>query len=68
MKLLEENLHSRPAVTYEQKVGLLSEVVGVRVSKSTVCRAIKRIGYTRKKIGGYSRLCTKSGQDTSYGS
>jgi transposase len=49
MKLLEEDLHSHPACTYEQRVELLSEVVGVRVSKSTVCRAIKRMGYTRKK-------------------
>ena len=48
MKLLEEDLHSRPAVTYEQRVRLLSEVVGVRVSKSAVCRAIKRMATPEK--------------------
>ncbi len=49
MKLLEEDLSSRPAVTYEKRADLLWELVGVRVSKSTICRMIKRLGYTRKK-------------------
>jgi transposase len=49
MKLLEEDLHSRPAVTYEKRADLLCELLGVRVSKSTICRMVRRLGYTRKK-------------------
>jgi transposase len=49
MKLLKEDLHSRPAVTYEKRADLLCELLGLRVSKSTICRMVKRLGYTRKK-------------------
>jgi transposase len=49
MKLLEQDLHSRPAVTYEKRADLLCELLGVRVSKSTICRMVGRLGYTRKK-------------------
>jgi transposase len=49
MKLLEEDLRSRPAVTYEKRANLLNELLGVRVSKSTICRMVGRLGYTRKK-------------------
>ncbi len=49
MKLLEEDLRARPAVTYEKRAALLCELLGTRVSKPTICRAIKRLGYTRKK-------------------
>ena len=49
MKLLEEDLHARPAVTYEKRADLLYELLGVRVSKATMCRTIGRLGYTRKK-------------------
>ena len=49
MRLLEEDLHERPAVTYANRAQLLHRLVGVEVSKATVCRAIKRMGYTRKK-------------------
>jgi transposase len=49
MKLLEEDLHAHPAATYEQRAEFLDELLGVRVSKSTICRMIKRLGYTRKK-------------------
>ena len=49
MKLLEEDLHARPAVTYEKRADLLCELLGVRVSKATIWRMIKRLGYTRKK-------------------
>ena len=49
MKLLEEDLRARPAATYEQRVEFLDELLGVRVSKSTICRTIERLGYTRKK-------------------
>ncbi len=49
MKLLEEDLRSRPAVTYEKRADLLCELLGVRVSKATICRTVRRLGYTRKK-------------------
>ncbi len=51
MKLLEEDLHARPAVAYEKRAELLCELLGVRVSKTTICRMVRRLGYTRKKIG-----------------
>ena len=47
--LLEEDLRVRPAVTYEKRADLLYELLGIKVSKSTICRVIKRLGYTRKK-------------------
>jgi transposase len=47
--LEEEDLRARPAVTYEKRADLLYELLGVRVSKATICRRIKRLGYTRKK-------------------
>ncbi len=49
MKLLEEDLRARPAVTYEKRADLLCELLGVRVSKATLCRTVRRLGYTRKK-------------------
>jgi transposase len=49
MKLLKEDLHSRPAVTYEKRADLLCELLGIRVSKATICRMVRRLGYTRKK-------------------
>jgi transposase len=50
MKLLEEDLRARPAITYEKRADLLWELLGVRVSKeATICRVVKRLGYTRKK-------------------
>ena len=49
MKLLEEDLRSRPAVTYKKGADLLYELLGVRVSEATICRMVGRLGYTRKK-------------------
>jgi transposase len=49
MKLLQEKLRARSTATYEQRAEFLDELLGVRVSKSTICRMIKRLGYTRKK-------------------
>lgn len=49
MKLLEEDLRTRPAGTYEERADLLYELLGVRVSKATICRTIRRLGYARKK-------------------
>jgi hypothetical protein len=49
MKLLEEDLHSRPTVTYEKRADLLCELLGVRVSKSTICPMVGHLGYTTQK-------------------
>lgn len=49
VKLLKEDLHTRPDVTYEKRADLLHELLGIRVSKATICRMVKRLGYTRKK-------------------
>ena len=49
MKLLEQDLHERPSVTYQNRSQLLHQLLGVEVSKATICRAIRRLGYTRKK-------------------
>jgi|SRR5215204_4219781 len=49
MKLLVDDLHARPTVTYERRAALLCELLGVRVSKSTICRMVGHLGYTRKK-------------------
>jgi hypothetical protein len=50
-KLLEEDLHERPFVTLQQRCDYLEAISGVSVSRSTMCRAIARIGSTRKKGG-----------------
>jgi transposase len=49
IKLLEEDLHARPALTYKERADLLCGLLGVRVSKATICRTVRRLGYTRKK-------------------
>ena len=48
-RLLKEDLHRRPEATYGQRAKLLFELLGVQVSEATLCRAVKRLGYTRKK-------------------
>lgn len=48
-KLLEADPHERPAASYDSRAELLYELLGIRVSRATICRTIKRMGYTRKK-------------------
>ena len=48
-KLLEEDLHERPFLTLRQRCDYVETISGVSVSRSTMCRAIARIGSTRKK-------------------
>src|SRR5918911_3254893 len=49
-KLLEEDLKERPFVTLRERCDYVVEAIsGVSVSRSTICRAIARIGSTRKK-------------------
>ncbi len=49
-KLLQEDLHERPFITLQQRCDYVEAAIsGVSVSRSTMCRAIARIGSTRKK-------------------
>ncbi len=48
-RLLEEDLHRRPEATYGQRARLLFELLGLQASEAILCRAVKRLGYTRKK-------------------
>ena len=48
-KLLEEDLNERPFVTLGERCDYVEAISGVSVSRSTMCRAIARIGSTRKK-------------------
>jgi transposase len=49
MRLLEEDLGVRPWASHSQRREFLYVVCGVDVSEATVCRSIKRLGYSRKK-------------------
>ncbi len=49
MRLLEEDLAARPWATHRQRSEFLVAVSGVNVSEATICRAIKRLGHSRKK-------------------
>ncbi len=48
-RLLAADLEERPFVTLWQRREYLKAVAGVLVSRSTICRAIVRLGSTRKK-------------------
>jgi transposase len=48
-KLLEEDLKERPFVILQQRCDYLRVVAGLEVSRSVVCRTIKRMDSTRKK-------------------
>ena len=48
-KLLEEDLKERLFVTLQERCDYLEAITGLSVSRSTMCRAIARIGSTRKK-------------------
>ena len=51
MKLLEEDLGKRPFLSLRERCEYIGAVTGLSVSRSTMCRAIARIGPTRKKGG-----------------
>ena len=53
-KLLQADLEERPFLTLQERCEYLRAVASVEVSRSTVCRAIKRMEATRKK--GEDRL------------
>jgi transposase len=48
-RLLEKDLEERPAATLRQRREFLRSVGGVSVSESTVSRALRRLGFSRKK-------------------
>jgi transposase len=48
-RLLEEDLKERPFVTLQERCEYLRAVAGLEVSRSVVCRTIKRMDSTRKK-------------------
>jgi transposase len=50
-KLLAEDLQERPFITLKERCEYVEALSGVSVSRSTMCRAIARIGSTRKKGG-----------------
>jgi transposase len=50
-KLLEDDLQQRPYRTLQDRCEYIEVITGLSVSRSTVCRAIARIGPTRKKGG-----------------
>jgi transposase len=53
-KLLQADLEEHPFFTLQQRCEYLRAVASVEVSRSTVCRDIKRMNSTRKK--GVDRL------------
>ena len=50
MKLLEKDLNEKPWATHSQRREFLFAICRVRVSEATVCRALKRLSHSRKKI------------------
>ena len=48
-RVLEEDLKEHPFLTVQQRCEYLRAVASVEVSRSTMCRAIKRMNSTRKK-------------------
>ena len=60
MKLLKEDLRERPFATLRARCDYVELMTGLWVSRSTMCRAIARIGPTRKKGGESPRSVTSS--------
>jgi transposase len=59
-KLLEEDLRERPFASLRDRCEYVELVTGLSVSRSTMCRAIARIGSTRKKGGDQPQSATSS--------
>ncbi|MEW6638700.1 MAG: IS630 transposase-related protein [Actinomycetota bacterium] len=60
MKLLEEDLKERPFATLQDRCDYVEAMTGLSVSRSTMCRAIARIGPTRKKGDELPQSATSS--------
>ena len=58
--LLEDDLRERPYLTLQDRCEYIEVMTGLSVSRSTMCRAIARIGSTRKKGDGSPRSVTSS--------
>ena len=48
-RLLGADLEERPYLTLRQRCEYIEAITGLSVSRSTMCRAIARLGSTRKK-------------------
>jgi transposase len=48
-RLLAADLEERPYLTLQERCDYIEAMTGLSVSRSTMCRAIARIGSTRKK-------------------
>jgi transposase len=48
-RLLKADLKERPFAKLHHRCEYLEAVAGLNVSRTTVCRALKRMGFTRKK-------------------
>lgn len=59
-KLLEADLKQRPFATLRERRDYIYALTGLSVSRSTICRAIARIGSSRKKGGDPQRSATSS--------
>jgi transposase len=51
MKLLEEDIRERPFASLQERRDYVQVITGISVSRSTMCRAIARLGPTRIKGG-----------------
>jgi transposase len=60
MRLLEDDLKERPFVSLQERCDYVEAISGISVSRSTMCRAIARIGPTRKKGGDRPPSATSS--------
>jgi len=59
-RLLEVDLKERPAATLSERREYLGSVAGLRVSESTVCRLLGRMGWSRKKDRWVPQSATSS--------
>ena len=59
-RLLAADLEERPYLTLQERCDYIETVTGLSVSRSTMCRAIARIGPTRKKGGESPPSATSS--------
>jgi transposase len=48
-RLVENDLKERPGATLFERCEFLEKVLGVKASESTICRLLKRLGWSRKK-------------------
>jgi transposase len=60
MKILEDDLKEHPFATLQERCDYIEVMTGLSVSRSTMCRAIARIGPTRKKGDGSPPSVTSS--------